>query len=135
MELARVSVFAEAGAVVQPQVLLRDTNVPGVDPQDSRQLDLVAWGLRSFGRPNPYGDLTVLACETGGRWHDTARSMVSRLVQTRVEREHPLLRRAAALAYHRRWWSLLSVALQHTVVSSLLDTPEMGGAPGAGPEA
>ena len=83
--------------------------------------------------PNPYGDLAVLASETGGRWHETARGMVSRLVQTRVQTVHPLLRRAAALAYSRRWWSLLSVALQHTVASSLLDKPGMGGAPGAGP--
>ena len=160
------------------QVLLRDTNLP-VDPQDTRQLDLVAWGLRGFGRPicgdatiraplhrdgtpwtgapdldgatfarairdkeatypelavpNPYGDLKVLACETGGRWHETARGMVARLVQTKTQTVPPLLRRAAALAYHRRWWSLLSVALQHTVAVSLLDRPGMGCAPGAGP--
>lgn len=31
---------------------------------------------------NPYGDLTVLAWETGGRLHDKVRGMVSRLVQT-----------------------------------------------------
>ena len=84
--------------------------------------------------PNPYGDLTVLACETGGRWHDTAQGMVSRLVRTRVATVTPLLRRAAALAFSRRWWSLLAVALQRTVASSLLDEPGMGGAPGAGPE-
>ena len=82
--------------------------------------------------PNPYGDLTVLVCETGGRWHDTARGVVSRLVQTRVQTVHPLLRRAAALAYSRRWWSLLAIALQHAVASSLLDEPGMGGAPGLG---
>ena len=84
--------------------------------------------------PNPFGDLTVLACETGGRWHDTARSMVSRLVASRAQTVPPLLRRSAALAYHRRWWSLLPVALQHTVATSLLDHPGLGCAPGAGPE-
>ena len=60
--------------------------------------------------------------------------MVSRLVRTRVATVTPLLRRAAALAFSRRWWSLLAVALQRTVASSLLDEPGMGGAPGAGPE-
>jgi len=178
IELAWSSVFAEAGAVVADQVLLRDTNVP-VDPADSRQLDFVAWGLRGFGLPvcgdativsplhrdgtpwagapdmdgasftralrakeaaypelaaaNPYGKLTVLACETGGRWHDTARGMVSQLVNTRVLNVPPLLRRAARLAYHRRWWCLLSVALQRTVATSLLDHPGLGCVPGTGP--
>ena len=42
IELAWAMVFAEAGAVVQDQVLLRDTNLPGIDPADRRQFDLVA---------------------------------------------------------------------------------------------
>ena len=86
-----------------------------------------------LARVKPYGDLTVLACETGGRWHATARNMVRRLVATRTQAVPPLLRQAAALAYHRRWWSLLSVALQHTVATCLLDHPGMGCVPGAGP--
>ena len=84
--------------------------------------------------PNPYGDLTVLACETGGRWHDTARTTVTRLLETKVHTVHPLLRRAARGAFHRRWWGFLSVALQRTVAQSLLDEPGMGEAPGPGPE-
>ena len=79
---------------------------------------------------NPYGKLTVLACETGGRWHDTARGMIAQLVTTRTQNVHPLLRRAAGLAYQRRWWSLLSVALQRTVTTSLLDHPGLGCMPG-----
>merc|ERR1719171_1114656 len=43
IELAWSAVFAEAGAVVADQVLLRDTNLP-VRSRDSRQLDFVAWG-------------------------------------------------------------------------------------------
>ena len=82
---------------------------------------------------NPYGKLTVLACKTGGRWHDTARGMIAQLVTTRTQNVHPLLRRAAGLAYQRRWWSLLSVALQRTVTTSLLDHPGLGCMPGAGP--
>ena len=60
IELAWATVFAEAGAVVQDQVLLRDTNLPGIDPTDRRQLDLVAWGLRGFGRPI-CGDATIVS--------------------------------------------------------------------------
>ena len=111
-KLALLSRVAEAGAAVQDQVLLRDTDLP-VDPRDTRQLNFVAWRLRGFecpicgdativsplhreGTPWPatleedgagfagairdkeatypelagssrYGELTVLACETGGR--------------------------------------------------------------------
>ena len=180
LEKAWATVFAEAGAVVRDQVLLRDTNLPGFNPRDTRQLDFVAWGIRGFGRPvcadatiraplhrdgtpqpgaadtdgatfarairdkedtypelaeaNPYGDLTVLACETGGRWHTTARAVMARLIHSRTQSVPPILRRAAALAYHRRWWSLLSVALQHTVTTCLMDNPGLAAAPGAGPE-
>lgn len=44
MELAWSVVMAEAGAVVVDQVLFRYTNLPGLGPQDARQLDFVAWG-------------------------------------------------------------------------------------------
>ena len=57
-----------------------------------------------------------------------------RLVHAKVAGVQPLLRRAAALAYHRRWWALLSVAQQRCVATSLLDDPGMVGAPGAGVE-
>ena len=77
--------------------------------------------------------LTVLACETGGRWHQTARSTVSRLVDSKTQSVQPLLQRAARLAYHRRWWSLLSIALQRTVATNLLDHPGLGEMPGTGP--
>ena len=99
--------------MVEDQVLFRDVNLP-VESANSRQLDFVAWGFRSFSHPmygdatiasplhrdrtphaltaeidrtsflravadmegtyaklarqNRYGELTVLACETGGRW-------------------------------------------------------------------
>ena len=171
--------MAEAGAVVVDQVLLRDTNLPGLDPRGARQLDFVAWGLRGFARPicgdativsplhrdgtpwpdtpdedgtsferairqkedtypelsdpKPYGDLTVLACEVGGRWHGGATSIVSRLVDTKTQSVPPILLFAARLAYHRRWWSLLAVALQRTVATTLLDHPRLGEMPGSGP--
>ena len=71
-------------------------------------------------RRNQYGALTVLACETGGRWHHRALSTVSTLIEAKTQTIAPLLRQAAALAYHRRWWGILSTALQRTVATSLL---------------
>merc|ERR1712182_94627 len=85
-------------------------------------------------RWNQYGELTVLAYETGGKWHHRALSMVSTLIEAKTQTIAPLLRQAAALAYHRRWWGILSAALQHTVATSLLDHPGMGDMPGPGPE-
>ena len=34
-----------------------------------------------LARQNKYGELTVLACETGGRWHQTALAMVSKFTE------------------------------------------------------
>ena len=42
-------VLREAGARVAPKQLLRDTNVPLANPDDQRQLDLVAYGLAPDG--------------------------------------------------------------------------------------
>ena len=87
-----------------------------------------------LARPNRYGELMVLACETGGRWHHRALTMVSKLIEAKTQTVAPLLRQAAALAYHRRWCGILFTALQRTVATSLLDQPGMGNMPGAGPE-
>ena len=87
-----------------------------------------------LARRNQYGELTVLACETGGRWHHRALSMVSTLIEAKTQTIAPLLRQVAALAYHRRWWGILSTALQRTVATSLLDHPGMGDMSGPDPE-
>ena len=54
-----------------------------------------------LAQPNRYGELTVLACETGGRWHHRALTMVSKLIEAKTQTIAPLLRQAAALALHR----------------------------------
>ena len=87
-----------------------------------------------LARQNRYGELTVLACETGGRWHHRALTMVSTLIEAKTQTIAPLLWQAAAVAYHRRWWKILSTALQRTVATSLLDHPGMGSMPGPRPE-
>ena len=60
--------------------------------------------------------------------------MVSKLFKAKTETIVPVLRQAAALAYHRRWWGIFSAALQRTVVTNLLDHPSMGNMPSEGPE-
>ena len=100
----------------------------------SRALERKENTYPELASPNQYGELTVLACETGGRWHHRALTMVSKLIEAKTQTIAPLLRQAAALAYHRRWWGILSTALQRTVATSLLDHPGMGSMPGPGPE-
>ena len=60
--------------------------------------------------------------------------MVSKLIEAKTQTVAPLLRQAAALAYHRRGWGMLSTVLQRTVATSLLGHPGMGNMPGPGPE-
>ena len=67
--------------------------------------------------------LVVLACEVG--------DLVRRLVRVRSLRAPAALRRSAAVAWQRRWWGLLGVALQRAVVSTLLRAACCGC--GAGP--
>ena len=64
--------------------------------------------------------LVVLACEVGGRFGSEAFDLVRRLVRVRSLRAPAALRRSAAVAWRRRWWGLLGVALQRAVVSTLL---------------
>ena len=58
----------------------------------------------------------VLACEEGCRWGPDVFSVVADLVRLKVAPLHPLLRRSAALAYTRRWWSILAVGAQSAAI-------------------
>ena len=61
----------------------------------------------------------ILSCEAGGRRGTDVHSLVKDLVKTKVARLHPLLRRSTALAFTRRWWSILSIGAQ-TVASDCI---------------
>ena len=65
--------------------------------------------------------LVVLAFEVGGRWSSESWDFLKKLVRLRVRRAPHLLRRAAALGWHRRWTCLLSVAAQKALASTLLE--------------
>ena len=58
----------------------------------------------------------VLACEEGGRWGPDVFDVVRDLVRLKVAPLHPLLRRSAALAYTRRWWSILAMGAQSAAI-------------------
>ena len=77
--------------------------------------------LSSFGEDRKR--LCVLACETGGRWNDESLRLVAQFVRSRALRAPAPLRGAATQGWYRRWWGLLSVAVQNTLAATLLGTP------------
>ena len=46
--------------------------------------------------------------------------VVNDLVRLKVAPLHPLLRRSAALAYTRRWWSILAMGSQTAAIDCIL---------------
>ena len=47
--------------------------------------------------------------------------MIQRLAEAKGRCAAPRLRAAAVVGYRRRWWSLLSVAVQDALASTLVD--------------
>ena len=64
----------------------------------------------------------VVAAEVFGRFDEHSRDLVRDLVRAHCERTCPLLRRRLELGWHRRWWAILSVAVQVSVASSIVPT-------------
>ena len=58
--------------------------------------------------------------EEGGRWGPDVFTVVNDLVQLKVAPLHPLLRRSTALAYTRRWWSILAMQTQSAAIDCIL---------------
>ena len=65
----------------------------------------------------------VLAVEVGGRWNADSQALVRQLVRVRALRAPPALRAAASTAWTRRWWGMLSTAVQHAVGGTVLGAP------------
>ena len=64
--------------------------------------------------------LKVVACATGGRFSPEAAALVKELVGAKVEQAPGALRGSFCTIWRRRWWSLLSVAVQRAVGQNLL---------------
>ncbi|CAE7567426.1 unnamed protein product [Symbiodinium necroappetens] len=74
--------------------------------------------------------LVVLAADVGG-WNDQCQQFLRILLRLPVQRAPPPLRASAAQGWARRWWSVLSVALQRAVACSALGVWSMPPLPGA----
>ena len=89
------------------------------------------FGQQSDAKPRPYPELqkegpqrlVVLGSEVGGRFNGDAHCLLRDLVRVRACRAPPALRSAAASGWTRRWWSMLSVAVQQAVASTALGRP------------
>ena len=62
----------------------------------------------------------VVALETGGRWSEEAVQFVESLVVSRVREAPPTLQHSAALAWRRRWTTMLSVSCARSFACSLV---------------
>ncbi|CAE7533395.1 unnamed protein product [Symbiodinium natans] len=91
----------------------------GVSPGEE-----AAWTAARLGAflPPSLGGLGVLAAErvVGGRWGEECQRFVRQLLRLRVQRAPATLRATAAQGWARRWWGLLSVAVQRAVASTAL---------------
>ena len=74
---------------------------------------------------NDHGKLLILACEVGGRFNSDSLWIVKALVDAKVRGVHPHLRRSAAYIWFRRWWGMLSVALQRTCSETIFSTSSL----------
>lgn len=63
--------------------------------------------------------LVVVAAEVFGRFDENSRNLVRDLVRAHCEDTCLILRRRLRLGWSRRWWALLSVALQVAVAASI----------------
>ena len=62
----------------------------------------------------------VLACEIGGRFSEECSDLVRRLVEHRAGQQPQPLRGSFHVILTRRWWALLSVAVQRAVAANLV---------------
>ena len=70
--------------------------------------------------------LLVLGNEVGGRWNDQARDFLRTLTRLRGCRAPAAVRCSVASGWARRWWGLLSVAVQVAVAETALGPTAAG---------
>ena len=65
--------------------------------------------------------LTVLACETGGRWSQTCLTVVRLLARAKARNAPEEAQARVAAAWASRWWSLLAIAGRNTLAATIVD--------------
>ncbi|OLP78339.1 hypothetical protein AK812_SmicGene41498 [Symbiodinium microadriaticum] len=142
VRVAREAVTAE-GRVVSQQWLAR-TTAPGVAPDDRRRLDLVIYGASRRGEAlccdvtlvsplradGPNALLALMADEAAAYSLDDA-AWLDESGRGSVLEEELSPGDGGNPGWARRWWSVLSVALQRAVASSALGVWTMTPLPGA----
>ena len=64
-------------------------------------------------------EMKCLDCEVFGRWSADCVQMVPAMALQRTKGLHVRVRRGLALALQRRWWGVLSIALQKAVANQV----------------
>ena len=72
---------------------------------------------------SPRCRLVVFAVEVGGRWGSEPATFLRLLARARAARAHAAVRSALRAAYVSRWSSIIAVAAQRALASSLLELP------------
>ena len=67
--------------------------------------------------------LVVFAVEIGGRWGSEPATFLGLLARARAARAHAAIHSALRAAYVSRWSSIIAVAAQRALASSLLELP------------
>ena len=166
-------VCREAKGLVRERVPLKELNLPLLQEEDGRQLEVEVTGLPLYhgqqlaldatlvapltrsGEPRPkawhedgaaltearkrkerrYPELlqegsrcrlVVLETETRGRWSEEAFDFVDQLARATARSAPPALRTSAWLSWLRRWTSLVSVAAQDSLATTLLTGDALG---------
>ena len=67
-----------------------------------------------------HGQYVTLAAEIGGRFSDRCITLVADLIRHRIASEPRIMQRSAAVVWSRRWWGILSCAIQAATARTLL---------------
>ena len=171
-ELTWVQVCSEAGGSVKHRPLLNSLAIPGVAPDDGRELDLVVGRLPIYGGKTVIGDVSlrsplsaagapkngaqneagstfhgarmdkaraypelcgehsnftflVLACEVGGHFSEECHALIRQLVMCRAAVHPEHLRPFVKNMYKRRWYGVLSCAIQRAVAWNIAGSGEL----------
>ena len=171
-ELAWVQICSEAGGCVKHRPKLNSLAIPGVSPDDGRELDVVVGRLPLYGGKTIIGDASlrsplsaegvpknhaercagstfqgayndkarnypelcgehssfkflVLASEVGGHLSVECHELIRQLVKCRASYHAPHLRPFIKNMYKRRWYGIISCAIQRAIAWNIAGSGEV----------